>query len=768
MRDLWCVVLCGVVACGGDNGPSGPSVRFALPASGLPAPLAVPWPTDLYLGDADGTIVDTLTDWTLVKVTNPDPSNALANAYGSLDGFGVNAGALFSIDGVTGDDGVDLATLPSDPAAGADPSANVALIDVAAGTRVPCTGGWDPFTRVVVVMPEDPLAEGHTYAAIVTTGVKLASGTAIGPSSAFAAIRDGSRASAPAQLYGTAIDAATAAGIARDHIAGATVFTTQTAHRKLRKIRDALVAGNYGPAPSLLTTGLPEPIHYIRFGASAHPGWTATLQEWAGAARQDGNGQDLTGFPAAPEPSTTGVAHDSIGAVMTAGFVSPEFRRPFTMTADPNDGTIAYDASGNAVAYDANKQIPVSIILPKGPVPVAGFPVVIFQHGLGGDRSNAGMIANQLARAGIATVAIDAPFHGLRADGATDSTSSGKGTYTGPDGLTDSGNPLALVALSANLRNYSAADDNFWQAVLDLVQVRRLIGNCDLSMLADEYGATPLFDTSHVGLYGWSMGGEFGAIFSGVEPRSSVDPIVLQAPAELITHALVDSPVYAAQTTLLAAQAEVPEQTLDAAISAALIHLLQGTVDRADSTVFARDSDHDLWMFRGNLDESVPARWSNVLARAFGATQLTPTLGAVPGMPQGGSTLAGGHVVGFFEAAPGQHGFATVRFNTLNYEPPYPRDGDTRFVNLPNPVTIRSPVVGAQLAVVHFMQTTWAGAPEIKVDDPAFLGLLPVADADDDGYCDADETAAGTNPYDNSSHPSTTPNCVRNVGFSFP
>ncbi len=767
MACRWLVWIgCVLVACG-DSGP-GVTVRFALPASGVPQPLAVPWPSDIYRTDPDGTIVDGLMDWSLVKVTNPEPSALLAD-FGALDGFGRQTGALFSIDGLTGSDGIDPATLPADPDAGADPAATVALLDLATGARVPCTAGWDQFTHVLAVAPEDVLAPAHAYAAIVTSAVRTTTGASLAATSAFAAIRDGARKTDAEQLCGGAVDAAIAAGIARDKIVAATSFTTTDDHAKLRRIRDALVADTYGPAPMLLTTGLTAPYHYVRFGASTHAGWTATLAEWLGMPRKDSGGQDLTGFPGAPEPATTSSGYDAIAAVVTAAFVSPEFRRPFAMTAAYDDGTIAYDGSGNAIAYDMSQQIPVTIVVPKGPAPAAGFPVVIFQHGLGSDRSVIAAMANELARAGIATFAIDAPLHGLRAAGAEDATSQGKGTYAGPDGLPDTGNSLALLAMTADLRSALAARDNFWQAVLDLVQLRRLVGNVDLSVVADEFGGiAPVLDTSHVAYFGWSMGGQLGAMLSGVEPRASIDPFVLAAPAAAGAKSLLDSPAYDGQSTLLAAQARVPEQTLEAADMAALVQLLTSVTNDIDSATYAGESDHDVLMIRGADDEQVPARWSNTLARAYGATQLTPTLAPAPHLPQGGSTLTGSRVAGLFETAPGGHDFMIDRYNRISYAPPYPRDGDPRFVQLAKAYSIRSPVVGAQLAVIHFITTTWAGAPEIDVGNAAYVGLLPVADTDDDGYCDATETGAGTDPFDPTSHPSSAADCVRDVGFSWP
>jgi pimeloyl-ACP methyl ester carboxylesterase len=746
-----------------------------LPATGLPAPLAVPWPSDIYRVDADGTIADGLLDWSLAGITNADPSGLVAG-YGGLDGFGRNSGALFSIQGLAALDGIDLATLPGDPAAGADPSANVALLDVDPSSpsvaRVPCTAGWDAYTSTLVVAPEDPLAPGHLYAAVVTSGVHTTTGAALGSTDAFRAIRDGSRTSAAAMMYGNAIDQAVATGIAKDHIVALTVFTTQT-HGKLRVIRDALAAGTYGAAPSVLTTSLTAPYSYVRFGSTTHPGWTATLAEWLGTPRKDTGGNDLTGFAGPLETATPAPAYDAIGVVMTAAFVSPEFRRPFASTGALDDGTIEYDAAGNAVAYKTTQQIPVTIVLPKGAAPVGGFPVVIIQHGLGSSRYVMLALTNELARAGIASVGIDAPLHGLRAADATDTTSQGNGTYRGPDGFPDGGNPFAIVVMNGNTRNALAARDNHWQAALDLVQLRRLVGNCDLSMVADEYsGTTPTFDTTHVGLFGWSMGGQISTLFSSIEPRSSVNPVVLDAPGTATVKSLVTSPVYNSQTTLLAAQAEVSDHLFDAGVDAAAVHLLQGMFDAEDPGAFAADVDHDLWLFRAYDDESIPTRWTDVLARALGATQLTPTHRAVTGLTQGGSTLhagANGRVVGYFETEPGNHDFLVSRWGKLSYAPPYPRATDPLFVDIAKPISIRQPVIGGQLAIIHFMQTTWAGAPEIDVANPAYLGLLPVADTDDDGYCDADETTAGSDPLDASSHPSSGPaNCVRDVGFAAP
>ena len=55
-----------------------------------------------------------------------------------------------------------------------------------------------------------------------------------------------------------------------------------------------------------------------------------------------------------------------------------------------------------------------SIVLPAGEL--SALRTVIFQHGLGSDRSNVFSVAEALCAQGWAVLAIDIPFHGMRAD----------------------------------------------------------------------------------------------------------------------------------------------------------------------------------------------------------------------------------------------------------------------------------------------------------------------------------------------------------------
>ncbi|HEV7557188.1 MAG TPA: hypothetical protein VGO00_17090, partial [Kofleriaceae bacterium] len=472
-----------------------------------------------------------------------------------------------------------------------------------------------------------------------------------------------------------------------------------------------------------------------------------------------------------PEGTAYGFPHDAIAAVVTGTIGSPQFPRPFAMTASYDDGTTDHDAMGNAIPFDATAQIPVVIVIPQGAAPAAGFPVVMFQHGLGGDRTTALAIANELARSGIATVAIDAPLHGMRDPTAADDASNGVGTYAGPDGFADSSNPIVLLEVVGGIRNMLRTRDLIWQFSFDLVQLRRMIDVVDLAAVADEFGGVaPKLDATHVGFIGWSLGGLAGTTFNAITGGDRVDPVVLVSPASNIVLLFADSPVYAAESGLLAAAANVRPPSLDAGRYSALLQLLEGLVTTADTGAFAPTlaSSHDVWLLVGGDDESVTPRSSDQLARALGASQLLPALHPADGVPQAASPLgagASGHVAGYYAVSPGNHSHTFERFSTIGYEPPYPRPDDPRFVPLPAPLTIRQTTVGEQRAIAAYMHASWLGTPSISVSDPSFIGLAPVEDLDDDGFCDADELAAGTDPYNPASKPTTAPSCPRDVGF---
>lgn len=742
-----------------------PVARFSLPADGAPpAPFQIPFPSDVYRR-ADGTLAD-LSDLSAIGIHRN--TNLLAAALRDLDGFGRNSGAMFVVDDPASPCGgaateIDPASLPG--------AAFIVDLDPAtpgADVRVPTIAGWQPRFHTITVQPDGVvLAPGHRYATILTTGVRARDGSPLAPSPAFAAIRDGNRAGVVGALYGPALDRAVAslgAGFDRGHVAAMAVFTTHTRHRQLHAAAEALRAGRYGDAPAFVTDAAAvAPYTATRFGAHAHPGWNATLDEWLGTPRQVG-GRDLPGWPdEATEGPGVGMAHDALGAIITGTFTAPDFRGP--------DGAFALGPDGAPTAASRVASLPVTIALPRGPAPTTGFPVVIWGHGLSSQRRSMLAITNELARRGIATVAIDVVTFGQRAY-PVDAASLQAGSYRGPDGFGDQAE-YSPVAFFGNLRTLPAMRDNLRQAVLDSVQLRRLVGNAalDLSFAADEYGGrAPTLDRAHVAYVADSLGGVLGTMFAAVEP--GVDPFVLNVPGgAFFTAVATDAPtigllVGTVPPLLFGAPSDAPIDRFHP-----VMNLLQTAIDGADPACFAAEvtrpegrRPHDVWVVESLWDEIMSNRSTDLLARAMELPQMVPTR-PVPGLIAVGArvsaNLAGGATAAFFQCVPCTHGGnIAVRRGARGYEAPFPREAAPRFPALRATYRVREPIVAYQSAIASFLTSAFAGSAAISVE-----AMPTLHDLDDDGWTDAEEAAAGTSAHDPTAHPAGSAPHARDVGF---
>ena len=141
--------------------------------------------------------------------------------------------------------------------------------------------------------------------------------------------------------------------------------------------------------------------------------------------------------------------------------------------------------------------IPVQALFPpsgNGP-----FPVVVFGHGLWGDRTGAWYIATTLAPAGFAVVAIDAPKHGDHPDAAKINAAFDLLGLT--DDITDPFLPFS-------------ARDNFRQATFDKLQLLRRI---EAGMDVDGDGDVDI-DASDVHYMGISLGSVMAAPLLALAP----------------------------------------------------------------------------------------------------------------------------------------------------------------------------------------------------------------------------------------------------------
>ncbi len=200
----------------------------------------------------------------------------------------------------------------------------------------------------------------------------------------------------------------------------------------------------------------------------------------------------------------------------------------------------------------SQQTIPVLVTVPNAASgrikPAAGWPIVVFQHGITRNRTDAFAIAATLAAQGFAVIAIDAPLHGITditspfyirntpfaaiANERTfdvDLTNNATGA-SGPDGQIDSSGSLFI-----NLSSLLTSRDNLRQAVADLVGLVRAIPSMSFS-------GAPDFDGSRIEFVGQSLGSLFGTMLISVDPH--VNTAVLSVPGGGIARLLDASPTF--------------------------------------------------------------------------------------------------------------------------------------------------------------------------------------------------------------------------------
>lgn len=165
-------------------------------------------------------------------------------------------------------------------------------------------------------------------------------------------------------------------------------------------------------------------------------------------------------------------------------------------------------------------------------VPTAGaapWPVVIYQHGITTNRKTLLAVADALAAAGFAAVAIDMPLHGLT-DAADPLFMVGmERTFDldlvnnmtsapGPDLMTDSSGTHFI-----QLPSLRTSRDNLRQAVADLLVLRKAVETLDF----DAANAGPDFDNNNVHFLGHSLGGMVGTPFLAVEPTVGASALAM-------------------------------------------------------------------------------------------------------------------------------------------------------------------------------------------------------------------------------------------------
>jgi len=328
--------------------------------------LAMGWPNDRYLTSEGRPDLKT-------RFPNPNSLELLQIYldYGQevLDGWGLNGTIFFELDGL-----INEPSLPDAETSMNDPKALVQMVNVTAGSprygeQMPLLFKWyqdgtdkfwEPRTLAMRPVFGFPLAEGETYCAMLTRGLRDANGRYFGVSEAFTQALQSDEPTLAAFKAWLENDSELAA----QDIAVATCLTGQNATTELRQVL------------SFLET---QPLAQM------------TDIEYLGSAA---------------------VHHEFRGHYVAPNFQAGE--KPYD-----EDGDLRFDANGDPV-IQLQEEIRFLLMVPKPgagafPMPAEGYPVVTYAHGTGGDYDTCKTsVGPPLVAEGVAVICIDQPLHGER------------------------------------------------------------------------------------------------------------------------------------------------------------------------------------------------------------------------------------------------------------------------------------------------------------------------------------------------------------------
>jgi dienelactone hydrolase len=406
----------------------------------------------------------------------------------TLDGFSVSPRISIAWDGAINVSTVNSRTVFLIPLSGEGPPDRVIGIDQVV---------WNPERNRLFAKAAEILQQHSRYALIVTNEIRSLSGVRVAPSIAFRHLKQGSGECG--EEVRKAIAAARAVGTPADTIVAATVFTTQSVTAVLEKIRDQIQSANAYPATFDLGPGGARTVFLLSNIASA------VCNQQMGDTPQRFTAVRIDFSTLAP----------AVAKVAFGKYISPDYEiHPGELI--PPFGT----RTGTPLVRETN-EVYFDLFLPAGPRPPNGWPVAIWGHGSGGNKTvNSLFVAGRLAAHGLATIAINAVGQGFGSgstlaltnrDGETVSfPAGGRGVDQNGDGIVGDGEGISAAP------PYRIIDDRdgFQQTVADLLQLVRIIKT---GVDVDDNGSVML-DPSRIYYMGQSLGAMYGTLFLSVEP----------------------------------------------------------------------------------------------------------------------------------------------------------------------------------------------------------------------------------------------------------
>ena len=616
-------------------------------AVGQPCRGSVPLPNNLLLS---GT-----TDLTLnPPVVNPANFGDPLVAVSSLDGWSTVAPGNFQF---------NTAPVASSVVAGSSvrvfevtlnqPGGVVTSVvrELAANTEfVVAPQPSDATGRTIAIVPTTPLKQLTSYLVVVTDGVRDANGNDATPDQTyFLTTRTSPLCVAGAStdpliptanacaleplrvLTNSQLAAASGRGIARGDVVASWVFTTQSITPVLQAVRSRVQPG----ASILARTGL----------TTAIVGTAGTGELYIGTLQLPYYLQVPTA--ANPTGPLNGFWRAAPGAYV------PPFN---ALGLNPTSTNITF---ANPFPVETTKvTVPVLAIVPNLQSgrfkPASGWPVVIYNHGITRNRTDALAIGATLASQGFVVIAIDQPLHGVPAnspfyiestpfaasaqertfdvDYANNSTGA-----TGPDGIIDTSGSYTI-----NLTSLLTSRDNLRQAIADLFVLTATIPRMDL----DNDGA-PDLDGSKIYFAGQSLGAIVGIPFVALEPNVNV--AFTSVPGGGIARLLEASPTFGPRIRagLQAAAGLVPNTPdYDRFFGAA-----QQVIDPADPINYGFASAQNTFLLHEVIGDQVipntvagaPLSGTEPLIRVLGLAPLTASVQEPNGVRRAARFIVGDH-----------------------------------------------------------------------------------------------------------------------------